>query len=140
MQKLIALWTANKVFILGLVGAVGMVLEQYMNEANPDYKVIGFAAAIAAISYLAKSLRGQWVSVLGVLGTSLSTVATAVESGNKVSWFQIIVSTILAIVSAVSPAGKSLSYETSPVVTEAKKEAAVIDSQSEPPKNPPVSK
>lgn len=130
----------NKVLLLGILGAIGIVLQQYVGVTTPDYKVICFGVAIAIISYLANNLRGQWVTILGILGSALSTIATAIQSGNKISWFQLIITIMLAIIAAVAPSGKSVSYENTPTITAAKAQAAAIDAASVPPQTPPVSK
>lgn len=111
---------ANKVFLLGLLGAIGTVLEQYMGEATVNYRVIAFAVVIAGLSYAANNLRGQYISILGVLGTSLATVATGLSNGNTVQWPQLILSTLVAVIAVVAPAAKPLSYESNPTIVAAK--------------------
>jgi hypothetical protein len=96
--------TTNKVLLLGLLGAIGTILEQYVNETSPNYIVIAFAVGIGILSYLGNNLKGEVASIVGLLGTSLTTIATSVESGNKVGWPQVIGSLVIAIIAIIAPA------------------------------------
>jgi hypothetical protein len=139
-QKIVTFFNANKVFILGLLGAIGVTLDQYVNQTTPDYKVIGFAVVSAILSYFAKNLRGQWASIAGLLGMEFTTYMTAVESGNKVSWFQLVGSFVVSIIAVVAPPAKPLSYEKSDVIQTAKQEADQINKSEVPPITTPTAK
>ncbi len=63
-------WNSHKVFILGLLGSIAVALEPFINNTEDElkWKIVGFAALMAALSYLAKEWRGQTISILGILG------------------------------------------------------------------------
>lgn len=138
MSKISTWFSANKVLLLGLLGSVLVVLQQFFSEATVDYKVVGFGVGIAILSFLAKNLRGQWASIAGLLGTSVATIAATIQTGGKVTWIQVILGLLVAILGIVAPPAKSLSYEQTSTETAAKAEAAQIDKAKVPPVNPPV--
>lgn len=128
----------NKVLLIGLLAAIIMDLQQVLSEPQVDWRVIGLSVAIVVTSFLSKNLRGQWITILGSVGASLSIILTSVSGHVPISWFQIVSTLVLNILSAVSPAGKSLAYEQSPTVETAKAQAKQIDASKNPPVNPPV--
>lgn len=138
MSKLSTWFSTNKVLLIGLLVSIIMDLQQVIGTAPIDWKVIGLSVAIVITSYLSKNLRGQWITILGSVGSSLSIVLTSVTGHTPIGWFQIISTLSLNILAAVAPAGKSLAYEQSPTVEAAKAEAKAIDSSKVPPINPPV--
>ena len=138
MSKFSTWFSTNKVLLLGLLGAVLVVLQQFLTQSTVDYKVVGFGVAIAILSFLAKNLRGQVASILGLLGSSVGTIAATIETGGKVTWIQVVISLIVAILGVVAPPAKSLSYETSSGVVAEKAEAAKMDASKQPPVTPPV--
>lgn len=140
MQKVKGVLMANKVIIFGLLSAVAMTVQELSSEYATDYKVLALAAFVAAVSFLAKNLRGQWATIIGSVLPSLVVILDKVETHTPITWGAMGSAMVLAFLGVVAPPAKSLSYETSPVVAEAKKEAAEIDASSEPPKTPPVAK
>lgn len=139
MQKIKAFLSDHKVLIFGLFSAAIMTVQQLSSDYPTDYGVLAFAALIATISYLSKSLRGQWPTILGSVLPSLGVVLTSMETHTQIGWWQLIGSLGLAIGGAVAPPAKSLSYEKTPVIEAAKGQASSIDASSQPPKTPPVS-
>jgi hypothetical protein len=109
LQKIESFFSGNKVFFLGLLGAVGVVLQQFISSASIDWKVVGFAAVVAGLSYAAKNLTGTVASLLGILGSVVLTIST-VASGGHVSWNQLILSTLAAVITVVT--GSSTSTKT----------------------------
>jgi hypothetical protein len=98
-------FSKNKVLILGLLGSITVVLQQYFGSAEPaDYKVVGFGVLLAALSFLAKNLQGQVASIVGVLGTAVGTIAATIQTGGKITWVQIILSSLVAIIGVITPA------------------------------------
>lgn len=106
LQKIEAFFAGNKVFVLGSLSAIGVALQQFLGSATVDYKVIGFAALIAVLSYLAKSLTGAVASIIGVIGSAVLTISQ-VASGGHVSWGQLILSTVVALIGVVTGAATS---------------------------------
>jgi hypothetical protein len=136
----IAWVTANKVVLFGILSAGILAVQQLASQYPKDYKVLGLAAFIAILSFLAKDLRGQWGSILGSLLPSLGIVLSNLESVPPVpiSWWQFAGAVALAIGGVIAPPAKSLQYEFSPSIAQAKAQAATADAAQS--KSTPVSK
>jgi hypothetical protein len=113
-------FNANKVFIIGLLGSIAVAMQAFVGQTTTDWKVVGFAVFTAILSYFANNLRGQWVTILGVIGTLASTVFTSISTGVPLHWNQIILQAILAILAVVAPPAKDRSYEHDPAIELAK--------------------
>lgn len=109
----------NKVFITGLISSVVVVLQQYLSQPTVDYKVVGFAALVAALSYVANQWRGQGVTIFGIIGTMAGAMGAVIETGHF-SWNQLFMSAIIALGAAVAPPPKDKAYEKTPVIANAK--------------------
>lgn len=118
-----------KVIIFGCLSAIILALKELVGTGAADTKVLVFAAAIAALSFLANNLRGQVATILGLVLTSLATYMTAEASGT-VSWAQIILSLLAAIMAVFIPPAKSVGYERTQVIEQAKKQGEAIVSSS----------
>lgn len=116
----------NKVLIFGLVAAVAMAVQQF---ATPpiDYLVLILAVVIASIGFLAKSLRGQWATILASLIPSFGVVFTQAQNHTPISLQMFFTSIAIAIAGVFSPPAKSASYEQSATIKDAKAEAKTID-------------
>jgi hypothetical protein len=125
----IAWITANKVVLFGILSAGILAVQQLASQYPKDYKVLGLAAFIAILSFLAKNLRGQWGSILGSLLPSLGIVLANLETTppTPISWWQFAGAIALAVGGVLAPPAKSLSYEQSPTITAAKTQAATSD-------------
>lgn len=120
-MKSISTWFAShKVFILGALGAAAVALQQFLGNTTIDYKALGFAVAVAIISYFAKNLKGQASSIVALLGTILSTIATT-ATGTKISWEQIAIQAVVALIGVLSTGQTA-------VVSTPTTEAAKVDS------------
>lgn len=119
-------WNSNKVFILGLLGAIAVSVQEFATQPEVDWKVVGFAALMAVLSYFAKEWRGQGVSITGIVGTLAATFLTVHQTGNF-TWLQFTTSAILAVLAAAGADPKSRGYEASHNIVEAKKEGEVIN-------------
>lgn len=100
LQKIETFFSANKVFFLGLLGAIGMTLQQILSTTT-NWGVIGFAVVIAGLSYAAKTLTGKLASLIGVLGSSIVTIST-IATGGHVDIQQLVISTLAAVALVVS--------------------------------------
>lgn len=121
-------WLKNKVFVLGLLGAIALAIQPFASNTQEDvkWKVVGFAILIAALSYFAKEWRGQGLSIVGILGNVSAVFVTVANTGNF-SWNQFILQLILAILTAAGADPKSRGYENTPIIKEAKKEGEQIN-------------
>lgn len=115
----------NKVFLLGLAAAITVVLQQFLGQPEVDWKVVGYAAFMAVLSYIANAWRGQGTTILGILGTLAGTFV-AIQQTGSFTWNQFIISSVAAILAAVAPPPKLKEYEESEPIKEAKKEAEEI--------------
>jgi hypothetical protein len=120
-----------KVFLLGLLGAIGVSLQELLttNAGTVDFKVYGFALLMAILSYVANQWRGQGVTILGVLGT-LSGVFVSMQQVGGFTWSQFIVLSLAAILSAVASPAKPATYENNKTIVDAKKVPADTKTQA----------
>jgi hypothetical protein len=120
-----------KVFLLGLLGAIGVSLQELLttNAGTVDFKVYGFALLMAILSYFANQWRGQGVTILGVLGT-LSGVFVSMQQVGGFTWSQFIVLSLAAILSAVASPAKPATYENNKTIVDAKKIPADTKTQA----------
>jgi hypothetical protein len=126
MSKFKSYFNKNKVFILGLLSAIAVSLQQFVGtELSVDYKVVGFASLIAVVSYIANQWRGQGLSITGIIGNA-ATVFITQHSTGQFSWEQFILQTIILIISLSSPDPKSRGYENTRAIVDAKKKGEEI--------------
>lgn len=116
--------TKNKVFLTGLVSAIGIAIQQTMQPVI-DWKVIGYAALIAALSFIGNQWRGQGVTIAGLVGTLAYTFVDINQNGHF-TWNQFVAQATVAILALVAPPPKDITYEKSPTITQAKEEAQTI--------------
>lgn len=111
-MNIASFFTKNKVFLLGLLGAIAISLQTLLagNAESQDLKVYLFAIIMAALSYIANQWRGQGVTILGILGT-LSGVFVSLQQTGTFTWNQFLIYSILAILAAVAPPAKPATYE-----------------------------
>lgn len=109
----------NKVLIIGLLSAVALAMNELFVKGQSSTKALVFAAFIAALSFLANNLRGQWATIAGILGTSLATYVTMDQTGT-ISWPQLIMQAVIALLAVVAPPAKSRGYEHSNTIEQAK--------------------
>ena len=120
-----------KVFLLGLLGAIGVSLQELLTTTSGtvDLKVYGFALLMAILSYFASQWRGQGITALGILGT-LSGVFVATQQTGGFTWTQFITLSIAALLSAVAPPAKPATYENNKTIVDAKKVPADTKTQA----------
>lgn len=124
-------WNKNKVFILGLLSALAVAITPFVQDANQSEEVkwstVGFAALMAILAYLAKSWRGQGLSILGIVGNIAAVATTLLTQGTQVNsknfYLQLILQTFLAILAAAAPDPKNRGYEQQPAIKDAKLQA-----------------
>jgi hypothetical protein len=110
-MKAIITWIKdNKVFFLGLLGAIAVALQQFIGTPTIDWLTVGYAVGIAGLSYIANQWRGQGMTILGIIGT-LAWTFVETWQGGKIDWKQLIIMSVVAILTAVSPSAKPKTYE-----------------------------
>lgn len=122
-------WNKNKVLILTLIASIAVTVQEFASQPVVDWKVIGFAVLMTALSFFAKEWRGQGLSITGIVGTLAATFLTVYQTGTF-TWLQFSTSAILAILAAAGADPKSRGYEAAPAIVEAKKEGEEINPAS----------
>lgn len=131
MQQL-TFWEKYKVFIFGLLGSIALALNELLNETGGEgqaTRVYLYAALMAALSFISTEWRGQGVSLTGIIGT-LAGVFVALETTGSFSWFQFIISGIMAVLAAVASPAKPLTYEKNRAIVQAKKDTDLVEDTS----------
>lgn len=126
-------FTKNKVLIIGLASAIALSLYELVSKGETSTKVFIVSAAVAITSFLSRNLRGQWQTIAAIIGTVLATYIAQDQTGN-VSWAQLFLQGIILFLGASSSPAKSIGYEKTPVIAEAKKEGEQIAPTVAPPK------
>lgn len=109
----------HKVFILGGLAAIAVVLQEFISQPEPSWKVVGFAAFMALLAFVAKEWRGQGLSIVGIVGNLAGVFVTIWQTGNF-TWTQFALQAILAIIATAVPNPKSVGYEKTDVIQQAK--------------------
>lgn len=115
----------NWVFISGLISAIVVVLQQYTGGEPADLKVVGFAALMAGLSYLANQWRGKGVTITGIIGV-LAATFSSIQMGQHIQWTQLILQAIVAIGMSVAPPPKPAGYEQTQTIENAKSQGKQI--------------
>lgn len=127
-------FTKNKVLIIGLASAVVLPIYDLVSKGETSAKIIIVAASVALTAYLARNLRGQWATIAGILGTVLATYIVQDQSGQPISWAQLILQGVMLFLSASSSPAKSIAYEQTPAIKQAEVQAeAAIPTIAPPP-------
>lgn len=120
-MKPLTFWEKWRVFIFGLVGAIAISLQALFTETGEGEatRIYLYAGLMAALSFIATEWRGQGVSITGILGT-LAGVFVTMQTDGTFTWAQFVVSAVLAVLAAVAPPPKPLTYEKNDAIVEAK--------------------
>lgn len=120
-------WDKNKVFILGLLGAVLITAQPFFSEGQQhhDWKTIGAAILLAASSFVAREWRGQGLSITGIIGTT-AFVYTEMANTGTITLPNFLIAVGLQVVTLAMPDPKSRGYENSEVIKKAKIEGDAI--------------
>lgn len=117
-------WRKNKVFITGLATFVLTSVVELLTASPVDYLLIGYTAVLAAASYVGRNLRGQWVSIYGIVLPILATVLNNLYNHEEVSIEMIIRMAIIQYVAFASGPPKPREYEHTATISIANKQAA----------------
>lgn len=110
-----------KVIILGCLSAIALGVYEATKGDQSSTKVLVFAALLAAMSFLANNLRGQWASIAGLVGNAITTYIT-METNGTISWQQLLLQFIVGFLAVVAPAAKSRGYEHTATIQAAKRD------------------
>jgi drug/metabolite transporter (DMT)-like permease len=118
-----ALWTKYHVFIIGLISSVCLTLSEFSTAKEIDVLVLGYAVFVAVGSYFAKNLRGKGATVAGILLTTGANIYTVLHDGGQVNVSQVLLTVAVAIGMALASPAKTVEYEQSATIQQAKQEA-----------------
>lgn len=123
----------NKVAILGTIGAVAATVYDYLSNGETSVKIMVFAALATATSFLANKLRGQAATLCSVLGTLFASVLANTPE-TPISWIQIVLQGLILFIGANTGPAKSVGYERSSEIKQAKQEGERLVPTLVPPK------
>lgn len=88
--------------IAAVIGAVALVLQQFIGQPNVDLKVVGFSVLIAAIGAASMELKGKGASLWGIIGTVGFSFVDIWNTG-KFTWDQFLITSAFAIIALFVP-------------------------------------
>lgn len=109
----------NKVLLIGLLAAVALPINDLLTQGQTSKKVLVFAGVTALLSFAARNLRGQWATIAGLIGTTVTYYLTMDNTGN-IEWSKIIMFFIVQALAIVAPPAKNRDYEHADTIVEAK--------------------
>lgn len=124
MEKL-SWFHKNKVLLIGLLSAIALPLYDLVSKGETSVKILTVAFLAAATSYLARNLRGQVATILGIVGTIVATYFTDTTT-NPISWAQITLQAVILYLAAVTPPAKSVGYERTTEIKKAKRQGEIL--------------
>ncbi len=86
----------NRVFLIGLVSGIILVLQQQIKDGPISWKATGLAIAIAVASYIANEWKAKTASILGIIGSVSSAIALQLQNG-AFSWVDLGVVTLIGV-------------------------------------------
>jgi ABC-type branched-subunit amino acid transport system permease subunit len=88
--------------IAAIIGAITLVLQQYLGKEEVSFKVIGFAVLIAVIGVVSTFLKGKPSTLAAIIGTVGYTFYD-MWTGGTFSWEQFILTGLLAVLALFAP-------------------------------------
>lgn len=111
---------------MGLIMAGALPAATYFQAGHTSAKILILAALTGFAGYLANKLRGQWITIVGLVGTNIMTFLAALSNGGEITWGQMILQLVIQVSLAVQPPAKSVGYEQTPVIEGAKAQGEQI--------------
>lgn len=108
-----------KVLFTGIAAALAITLQEFIGQDDVSLKVIGIACILAIAGVIGNYLRGQYVSMAGIIGVALMTLQEVLKGGT-VDWKEVLISAAVALLTLVSPPAKPRAYEHDSVIESAK--------------------
>lgn len=83
-------------FIIGLLSALLIALQQFIGQPTVDWKVMGLAALIGVLGFVGNFLKGKGISILGAIGTAVYTFVQVWQTGHF-TWSEFALTAAIAI-------------------------------------------
>ncbi len=96
----------NYVFVMGLLSALVLVLQQTTASGETNWKSIGFAALIAVLGVIANQWKGKGITVTGIIGTVAYAFVQVYNTG-QFTWQNFGVLSLLAVMTSLVEGLKS---------------------------------
>lgn len=121
MNTVLTFWQKWRVFIIGAASSIVFTLQEMLSKPQEEQsvKVYILAGVMALLSFVASQWRGQGVTITGIIGTLAYTFVTIQQTGNF-TWGQFALAALVAILGAVAPPPKPMTYETNKQIVDAK--------------------
>lgn len=100
----------NKVLLTAIVSALVITLQEFMGQPAISWKAIGIACILAVAGVVGNYLRGQYISMAGIIGIATMTLNDLL-TGNVVDWNEVALSAAVALLTLVAPPPKPREYE-----------------------------
>lgn len=110
------LLNANKVLLLGLLAAVGTVVQQFVQSGPINYAVMGWTVVVAAIAFLANNLHGQVATILSSLLPTVDVIYESTKNNASISWGHMALLAGVAIVGAITGPAKAVATKASIII------------------------
>jgi hypothetical protein len=98
----------NKVFIIGLLSAGVMALYEFVGQEITDWWVVGYAGFVAVVSFMARNVQGQWVTISTTLLAAGAMIYQAHTSGNNIKVFDLVLCILANLLGIIAPAPKDV--------------------------------
>lgn len=116
MSTLSGFLNANKVLLLGLLAAIGTVVQQFVQSGPINYAVMAWAVVIASIGFVANNLHGQVATILSSLLPTVDVIYESTKNNAAISWGHMALLAGVAIVGAITGPAKAVATKTSVII------------------------
>lgn len=97
----------NKVFVVAVLSAITMAVQQFLGQPPVNFKALGFAVLMAVIGVVANQWKLKGLTIMGILGTVANAVQSVYATGNF-TWNEFIVSAGIALLLAATEGIKGI--------------------------------
>lgn len=119
MRNLKQILDKYKVLVTAIAASLTLTLQQFIGQPEVSWKAIAVAALLGIAGVVGNYLRGQYVSMAGIIGIATMAV-TEVAQGHIINWNQVAISIAVALLALVAPPPKARDYEHDPMIKSAK--------------------
>lgn len=132
-------WAKNKVFILGLLGAIVYAIMGIESTPDLSWKQFLMPTILAVGSFMANNLRGQAQSIVGIFITVIAGYFTKGDQTTQQFLQWVVVQVGVLFFGFTGAPAKPITYEHNETIVEAKQIPAVDQVPSPPLKTEPPS-